>query len=488
MPTFPIASIKRNDLDTKTNLDNRTPQGFYIPLFRELCVSNPTGLAIANGGGIIATTQGTLGTGFINFPEVVRPPRIWRMAVLLEYNGDTAANTQIMVEAMPLIPNNNLYGIDFGFSAGKFAGASLFSGGFTPVVGAKYWAYLVSDGFNVTFGFIPEAAHKGLHSGAGGALAGEWDLYFTHSVNLIRHQGQPFQVSPWQILGRLRISQGSTTNKILGIFLNIGGYGGCPDPQFRPPGIINFADVNGDNTAIIRIPENYQKNNSAQDAVIIFHPNGSDERTLSASNGTDQGTAFAKLQDAGYINAFMRGTNDFGPNTYTGPLASNWGAPAGLRYWKALIDRINLQFGPIRNFYAIGSSMGCLNALAFHMNYPGILKAIVGISGVCNMTYSYTTELFSNTINLAYGTSTVNDVRDKDPINNPAAFKNIPIKLWHGDADNLISKTQHADLFKTRVEAAGGIVEVVNVPGAGHLNPASLYDGNAIVSFFQANV
>jgi pimeloyl-ACP methyl ester carboxylesterase len=100
--------------------------------------------------------------------------------------------------------------------------------------------------------------------------------------------------------------------------------------------------------------------------------------------------------------------------------------------------------------------------------------------------YAQATAYVANDIIVTSATgTTVNTYRWVDPKFTPSPLKNIPFKLWHGDADTLIPIAQ-ATAFQSALTGIGGTCDLVTISGGTHLS-ADCYDGDEIVAFFQAN-
>jgi poly(3-hydroxybutyrate) depolymerase len=288
-----------------------------------------------------------------------------------------------------------------------------------------------------------------------------------------------------QGLSQIAVRTSATTTKILTIFARQGDYSSGPSSRVECP-ILIAPIIAGDATALVRAPE--WTPGTPRDLVLVFHGANSSETTAhGVGGGADDGAAIGGLVEAGYVVAYMRGTSDTSGTTYSGPLASNWGAPGPLAtWWKKLLDTIRSKF-PIRNVYLLGLSMGLENALRFYATYPEAIKAIAGISGVCNLTYAYNSEGFKPVIDAAHGTSTAAAIAGYDPTLTPSLYTGVPIKLWHGDADPTLAIAQHMTAFAAAVNALSpGRVATVTVAGGVHLG-ASVFQAAALLAFLQAN-
>lgn len=445
-----------------------------LPLFLDTTgLTSPSGLSIASGGGLVASSAGVAGTATIPLPAAIDQTRPWRMAVLMECGAD-ADNCSL---ALTNSAETSYHGAYFNFGGTTFqasygGGANFQNTGIAP--GKRYWGVLASDGLVVTISMIP---YHDAGLGTFGFAIADPSCNFRTSARGYTNGGQ----SVWDTLNQINISNASATAKILGVYVTQGLAGGT-DSRLTPPAPFALTLTDGDNTCFVRLPKQYDGVTPCP-IVMVMHPNASDELSgCLVASSPDSGAAIAALVDAGYIVATSRGTNDYSGTTYSGPLASNWGGPAGMQFRRDLLSwlKTNLVTG---NVYAVGQSMGLMNAL--DLVRTGDAKAAVGISGVCSLGYSYNTEGFAALINAGWGVSDYADLPSyADPVSNPTNYKTSPILLYHGTADSTLSKTHHADAFAAAVNAVGGDVQVVAVSGADHLSSALLWDGAAMIRHF----
>ena len=592
----------------------------YSPLFKDTTgFANLSGgnFAIASGGGLVAAVNGTQATGYVNLPKAIDMTKPFRFGCLIQFNGDVTNQANIEIQN----PNDTSYG-QISYNVGSsisvtFLGNTAFSLSSGLTTGQKFWFYMASVGNGlVNFGHVP------FNEGGVVGFPSAGDPVNQHVIKTVSPQAtNGSHVQFGANMSRIRISNSSSTTVILGMYYVQNSIVGAPNPLLQPPCTVSL-NIAGDNTATLRIPGSYNLN-STTDLIIQNHGNNSDSNVGTRTIDPDAGAAFAAVANAGYVMAWMQGTDDNGivvtttsavtasatsvpvlalqspvqagtaltfnsaivtltqtafigattlnvsatwagtgnivsgatfttssPNHYSGAQSSNWGATGALqRYWLPFITAIRTYLPTLRNTYYIGQSMGCLNALNQVMMNPGYIKAVVGISGVTNMTDCYNVTnpgIFAPLINAAYPTfyvcvgagtgqslgnggfwsnaSTVGDVipdalrvapyafkgaynaatayavndviysnatamtqvADHDPNLKPSSFLGVPILLFQGAADATISPTANAPLFATRVNAAGGSVTVVNVAGADHL-VAAVYNGASIISFLQAN-
>lgn len=466
------------------NPARNTGAGFFEPLFKSATAfgTKTNTFAIAGGGGLVSSSAGVNATGIMTLPKVVDFTKPFRYGVMFEYvSGNGVAKVAIQSSA------NNRSGV--AVYCHNTGGMSVDTGQLSLhnsinqnlASFQRFWLSIVGDGTNVYILLGQDYKRFGTRDST--VFNGDTNCDYWRTFPIAFTEGGNPVFDSWD---QIKFENSSSTIKIMSVYFSQENkFFGPDNGKMGVPAVMN-PTVSGDATAFIRLPKNYDGLNPI-DLVLYNHPNASTgTRAQETTCSPNLGYAMADVATQ-YIIASCLGTDD-ATNAYTSAEASNWGAPGGLKFRYDLIQWCLTNLPGIRNIYVIGESMGCLNALALIRQYPGLIKAIVGISGVTNLTYSYNSEGFNTTINTAYGVGAVTTVQDMDPNLRPTLYKDIPIKLWHGTADGLISKAQHADLFKTNVEAVGGQVTVVPVAGAGHMDNNGLYDGPAIREFFSNNI
>lgn len=445
-------------------------------------VASPSGLSIGNGG-LIATTAGSSGTGFVSLPSTIDPTKPFRLSALLNITNPSDSNATTVSLAPPTgTANAAYYGCGIQISAGYitlFGAGVNFSYQAIPAQTGKYWFVVCGDGTNVHTCVIPYG-RAGLYFGQSGqvGISAQAEVVAQRSAALTADSGA---VNVFQSLSQITFAQSSTANAVIGYDFSL-GYSGTAlgSPAVFAPTIGAEAS-----TPMVRLPGGYT-GRGPLDIVLWDHANASDEKLGQRYNDPDAGAAAAYLLAQGYAVVSCR--NGVDTSTYTSALSSPWGAPAGIAGRRALLQWCATNLPGARYVYGVGQSMGMLNALAMYRLYPGLLRAIAGISGVTNLSYAYNSEGFASVINTAYGTSAIAKIQDNDPNLRPQLYVPTPLKLWTGDAtDTTVIPAQNSLLFKTNVEAAGGSVPVTTITGAGHLTTAALWDGPGLASFFTAN-
>jgi hypothetical protein len=419
-----------------------------------------TGLTIS-GGGVIATAIGTTGSMRYRLPSFLDPTKPFRMSLVYTVTGTPDAS---FADVALTNKTDNNYGVSGRLQSNT--GSSVNSGANlsqlcnATATAGQYEFYVISDGTRVTYGIKPLLLGlldpNGFVSGSSSGIT-DFGRYAPVQTQTRFDAALTF---PANTIDTVIIKSATQGIRINSFWVNIGG---ITAPESSSGAFSHYPLLSPDSATTLRgrLADGF----TPFDLIFNGHPNGSAEAG-SANVATTGGNQHANLVDAGFLMAYCRGD----AASYTSAASSDWGGITGIAARKAYLDYLIALFPQIRNIYWMGHSMGLVDGLNFHAQYPGIIKGILGFSGVTNLTYSYATEGFSSQINLGHGETSAANVADRDPNLRPEAFTSIPIKLYHGTADALISKVNHADLFATRVNAAGGNVTVVPSTGGGHLD------------------
>lgn len=444
-----------------------------------------TNFLTVSGGGLTATFDGVPSTATKLMPAPLSVSRPFQFGALFEYHTGDARD--VIVQLVNPAETSFL-GLIVQVGAGGVKASSGISSFFTLLSGLtdgdKFWVGCSWDSSGQCLIWSCHDTHRQLSDPS--VFQGPTHRDYYNAISKTYTGGSNGNGPIFTGVDRIVVNTQSTVTKVLAIFARQGDFVSGPADRFEAPLHLN-PTIAGDTTTLIRRPE-YKLVNGAKDLVVIFHGANSSELLGQADSGADLGVAVASLVEAGYSTAVMRGTDDFSGTTYSGPKASNWGALPQLNtWWKPMIDQTISKHG-IRNVYFMGLSMGLVNALNLHAAYPTLAKAIVGISGVCNLGYAYASEGFGALIDAAYGPGTdASVVAANDPTARAGLYTNVPIKLWHGTADTTVHKANHMDVFAAAVNAiTPGSVATVGVVGGDHLT-ADMFDGAAILAFLQAH-
>ena len=463
------------------------PWVISLPTITSLAQFNSTtGFLTVAGGGLTAQFDGVPSTATLLMPTPLSISRKFQFGALFEYHTGDARNVLVQLQNpaetsfLGLIVQVGNGGVKASSGISSFY--NLLSG---LVDGDKFWLGCSWEDSGNCIVWASHDTHSNFASPA--VFNGPTHKDYYNAISKTATGGSNGNGPLFTGVDRIVVNTQSVVTKVLAIFARQGDFTSGPSDRFESPCLTN-PTIASDVSTLIRRPE-YKVAFGAKDLIIIFHGANSSELLGQVDSGGDLGVAVGSLVEAGYATAVMRGTDDFGGTTYSGPKASNWGALPQLNtWWKPLIDQTVSRHG-IRNVYFMGLSMGLVNALNMHAAYPGIAKAIVGISGVCNLGYAYASEGFAASINAAYGVGTdAAVVAANDPTARAGLYTNVPIKLWHGTADATLSKANHMDTFAAAVNAiTPGSVATVSVVGGDHLT-ANMFDGAAILAFLQAHV
>jgi pimeloyl-ACP methyl ester carboxylesterase len=436
---------------------------------------------VADTNGLLAQFPGSItGTATVLFDHPLNLNEPTQVGILFEYGGG-ADVAQVQLQDPT---DTSFAGMSFQVSSANlkctYGTHNAFATLTGLVVGQRYWMGVCWDTTGDINVFCIPAMHKGLlNPPFNGTVLQDTKVVLPKTIN----GGGGGNLLTFGNVTKMAIFQRSGTSRILALFSRQGNNSGGTLPRLEPPLLIN-STVNGDTTPTIRTKFGYT-GVGQRDAVIIFHGANSSESYGSDFGAYDDGVAVANLVQNGYITAYMRGTDDFSGTTFSGPKASNWGNVNSLdTWWKALHTKLTSEFD-IRNIYLLGMSMGLVNALNFYARYPTGIKGILGVSGVCNLSYAFNTEGFASVISAAHGGAP--DLPNNDPNLRASLYAGVPIKLWHGTVDATVSKVNHMDTFAATVNAlVPGRVSTVSVVGGGHLT-ADMFDGAAMLAFLQAN-
>ncbi len=188
---------------------------------------------------------------------------------------------------------------------------------------------------------------------------------------------------------------------------------------------------------------------------------------------TDQWTVsfnvrFAYWLDRGYsiLVPDHRGSTGHG-RAYTQSLHGEWGR-RDARDVSTILDAVQRRDGfAARRTAVLGSSAGGLTALVAALEHPELLGAVVAaypvsdIAALDDTTHRF--EAHYNRTLMGDPDTTRAKSTDRSPIHRIAALS-VPVLLFHGDADPVVSVEQSRRL----AVAAPDLVEYVEYPGEGH--------------------
>ncbi len=514
---------------------NEQFEGIYNPQFKRLGLSSSTGLTTHTNGGLVATVDNVSGSGYQNLPKVIDRTKKWRFAVKYQLNDTRDLTVQLcestndFKSAVKLTASLTRISLTIG-------GVTLLNqfGFGTIPSGSIFWLTVASDGNKVTTAHFIETPTSIANTSTFQDSAYQKLVYKTDSFDLVNGAFQVFSN-----LSRINFTNASTTNRIIGTFVNIGSLSGPVDNLLNPPFILQPVILN-DSTSWIMANGEYGGNKKSH-ICFLHHPNGNPGDILNQPN------AFATIQKLwanGYTVIGMSGL--YGTHSdYLESTSSNWGAPAGLYYRKSLVDWVRTNMPLTQNMVHLGLSMGVINALQYEAIYPGTSKAIIAISGVFDLSDSFTNRGFSTQIQKGFGkwyvciqagtgqapassptfwtpltlekerpgdlyysapyiwkniygsgtaysvndivcvasSGTVSSFQDSDPILNTHKYIKIPIHARHGSSDSTIPISQTNNFYNNLI-ADGGIMQKTVISGASHLD-ASIYDPTEILNFLS---
>jgi len=529
MPLFGEAKLEVS-IDTQEQF-----KGLYVPKFTRLGLSAATGLAIHANGGLVAAVDNVSGSGYLNLPEVIDRTKKWRLAVKFQLNDARQFTIQLCDSSNDFRKSAKISGSLTSLTMTIGGTTYLNQFGFNVIpAGSIFWLTQASDGNKVTTSVFIETPTS-ISNASGFQDTSYQKLFYRTDAFDAVNGAVPYFTN----LSRINFTNASTTNKILGVFVNIGSLAGPQDNQFDPPFVLQPVVLN-DSTSWVMANGSYGGKKKSN-ICFFHHPNANPGDII------NQPLAFPTIQKLwanGYTVIGMSGI--YGAHVdFLEPTASNWGSPAGLHYRKALVDWVRTNMPLTDNLVHLGLSMGAVNALQFESMWPGSAKAAAMISGAVDLSDSYTSRGFSAQIQKGHGkwyvcilmatgqapassptfwtpltlekekpadeyysspyvwrhvynagtTYAVNDIvcvassgavsvfHDSDPTLNTHRFINLPVHLRHGSADATIPAAQMAT-FGNNLAADGGIAEQVTVSGGTHLG-ATIYDADAVLNFFN---
>jgi hypothetical protein len=296
-------------------------------------------------------------------------------------------------------------------SNGFVGGGPLYTG--ASAVGTQYWYLVTSDGIFVTQSIVPVNA-SGVFFFAGIGIAGVDSAFTTYAFNALADGGQTSAGCPsgvahtWENIGLINITVSSTLNRLIGVYLCANSLQGPQDSQFNPPFVLgNVSLIPGADTSSWIIGTGTYGPVGKSNACLCFHQAGQYGAigdwfgTSGAPNAP--ASTLQTLWKNGYTIMGVSGCKtDNGAATE--PTTAHFGMPAGLVYRKAQVDWLQKYMPWTQKIVALGVSMGGITALEFEMQYGGILAAIQNVSGVADLSDTYTNRGFAGTIQLAAGT------------------------------------------------------------------------------------
>lgn len=240
---------------------------------------------------------------------------------------------------------------------------------------------------------------------------------------------------------------------------------------------------------VLRLPSTYKSSGKATQLVMCAHGAGG---TVVPSTDTNQLTTWLGYVDNGYAIFDVHGAS--------ANMSKHWGNEAALhvyyRAYRYIVENYNID----ETMIISGKSMGGLTAINFASYYPNVCRCIAVLYPVTDLynQININKEMISNgntsSMLKAYGITSWTDentLPEKMIGFNPlhsrvvAANKillNIPIKIWHGNADTYVDYNKTVD-FVTAIKNAGGHADYVLKSGIYHGN----YDKNKVSLSNSAN-
>jgi len=166
--------------------------------------------------------------------------------------------------------------------------------------------------------------------------------------------------------------------------------------------------------------------------------------------------------------------------------SDRYGSPAAMAIFDAFYKRLTQDFGLASKMVIEGFSRGGLYAFNFAADWPDRVAALYLDAPALDLRLwpGYKTARWPD-VAAAYGLTVEQlETAKVSPLDriDPVVKAGIPIIGVAGDADVLVSYADNLALLAERYRAAGGTIEVIVKPGAGH-SPHSLPDPKPIVDF-----
>ncbi len=133
-----------------------------------------------------------------------------------------------------------------------------------------------------------------------------------------------------------------------------------------------------------------------------------------------------------------------------------------------ILDHYGLQGLPV---CSSGGSMGGHGALLFAKLSHQHIVSCVSCSPVCDLVYHYSERPdVARTVYSAYGPAEdiLALIEKRSPVQIADELPDIPYIIYHGDADDQVSKAAHSDRLVARLRALGRRVTYIEVPGGEH--------------------
>lgn len=438
-----------SEIEDIQNLANslwRSHPALYIPLIKTASqLESASNVAIHANGGFISTSPGTAAEGTLNLRQEIDFRGVGRAEFIVDWQRDAGREiivgigdfhgfmvtltcfnriSSITKGAVTTITTEYQHGLDTGVevtisgATGVTAingtwvvtrtGASTFTIALdTSADGGTYDAVsgrtdtAVIGGLGATFGaFIPAGATLCVGitwansivtqsmqlMGGAASLGANNPLRGCPSVIVATSQINFSEVAT-SYANRLRLRTTGINSRIVGVHCRIGSLEGPPDARLPTRNLLH--QVTPDNQSTILLPAKPAK--SPVDLVCYHHQNLGHDRTLKNHLSGDAGASWTALAEAGYCIVASSGVQtDVGSNA-DNPAnfdQNNFGNGSSLLKTRDVIEFVRHYLPNTRNLYHLGCSMGLVNALGYHMMFPGQSKAIFGVCGVTDLNES----------------------------------------------------------------------------------------------------
>jgi hypothetical protein len=169
-------------------------------------------------------------------------------------------------------------------------------------------------------------------------------------------------------------------------------------------------------------------------------------------------------------------------------VGESYGSPDGRALFTALYDELTTHRGMSRKPVLLGRSRGGLMTLCWAAENAEKVGGFAGIYPVCNLASFPGIEKAAPAYRLTPPELTAH-LADHNPVDRAAALARakVPLFVIHGDADKVVPLEANSALLKSRVEAAGGSMQLVVAKGQGHNMWTGFFQCEELVAFVKTN-
>jgi dipeptidyl aminopeptidase/acylaminoacyl peptidase len=230
---------------------------------------------------------------------------------------------------------------------------------------------------------------------------------------------------------------------------------------------------------VIQLPQGFDPKDSATRRPLILFFHGRGGSAIDSNFATED---FARFRQLAWQRGYIVAIPDFSVECWMNIRAENM----VLRMLTFLGEHLSID---LKRIYVMGVSMGGGGSLTFSMHHRDTIARVCDIMGMTDyVAFAEENEgRYRDSIAEAYG-GTVQQVpevyRDRSAISHVDQLKNLPLLIIHGRTDAVVS-IRHSENLYTRLQAAGGKVEYIPVPGVAHENKIIIGLEEKVLDFFS---